>query len=45
MSDAAKKQHMKKVFSHKPSRVLTNPDSASGASSLQGTYHLFLASQ
>ena len=44
MSDAAKKQHMKKVFSHKPSSVpLTNPDSASGPSSsqtLQGTVTL-----
>ena len=43
MSDAAKKQHMKKVISHKPSRVLTNPDSASGACSsraLQGTVKL-----
>ena len=38
MNDAAKKQHMKKVFSHKPSRIpLTNPDSVSGASSLQDT--------
>ena len=38
MSDAAKKQHMKKIFSHKPSSQpvpLTNSESASGATSSQ----------
>ena len=36
MSDAAKKQHMKKVFSHRPTSVpLTNPDTLSGPSSSQ----------
>ena len=43
MSDASKKQHMKKVFSHKPSSVpLTNPDSVNDTSSttLQGTVKL-----
>ena len=36
MSDAAKKQHMKRVFSHKPSSLPpTSPDSASTASSSQ----------
>ena len=43
MSDASKKQHMKKVFSHKPSSVpLTNPNSVNDASfiTLQGTVKL-----
>lgn len=39
MSDAAKKQHMKKVFSHKPSSLPpTSPDSASSASSSQASH-------
>ena len=34
MSDAAKIQHMKKVYSHRPTSVpLTNPDTLSGPSS------------
>ena len=47
MSDAAKKQHMKKVFSHRPSSLPpTSPaaDSPSSASSSQGTANLHVLS-